>query len=737
MGKLQTKRLFLFLIVLILSVLAAATLWFFLKPAVKPYKPILPVIGAMASQAEIFEDGNIEGMSKLIDTAKTHGVNAVFAATSLGEDFLASLDEICEAAASEKMAVYLMVSPATTLSDTTFFDSIISTVKNYKIAGIILDDITAKNSSSEDILNIISEVIAANPAMPIGISGTGKDFDFNDKLTEFVAAGAEIIAPELTPSDDHFDVAVATKASQVFIDASKLTSEEILSTVSPIAITTTIDGILFNSADITPAENSIISSMLSTQDEYSPLDLTEILSVSSPENGGTVYTDTVQIIGRSAVTAPLYINGEMVNDRAALGSFAYSLPVELGDNEIILKQGDDEIKLTVTRAVKKKYSWNGGSTKTTTTPADGYIKITNPIASALSESTNDSSISATLKEGGVAHYKELAQVWRSGKYVTAYVLDTGDFVLGSNCDEVASPENKILDDFEKTNEGRIYTFTLAGATPACYTRIEDNSLIIDFLNAEFKADLVDEEVFSNQSIEVTEQGSTLTLEFAEDFDFWGYDISYTEDSTVLRVKLAPELSTKIGAPLDGVTIMLDPGHGYDDNGAPGIAGVDSGYTEKDLNLVTAGATATHLRSLGATVTLTREDDSFPTLQERHQLAGNELPDYYISLHHNSIELLKNPSEVSGVEAFYFDSESSEFSESLMKTTAAATQRKERYSNEGYFYVCRQTGMKSVLLELGYMVNPDEFEDCVSLEGVLRAASGVAGGIIAVTPSATE
>ena len=733
MDKLHRKRNFLILIVFIIALIsiAAAIFWFLLRPAVKPFTPQLPVIGAAVSQKDILQNGKTDGMRSVIATAKTNGINAVFARTTLDEEFLRNLDNICKAASSEKMAVYLLATPPSKLSDKDFIENIVHTAKSYKIAGIILDDITANNSSADDILNIISQIAKSNPAMPVGISGTGDSFDFNDRLTEFVAAGAVIIAPETKDKDDAFEIAVATEVSQVFIDASNLTDEEILSAVSPIAISNSVDGILFDGTDISPAQNSVISSLLSTSDEISSLVLEDILSVSSPEDGGTVYTDTVQIIGRSSELTPLYINGEQVIDRAALGSFAYSLPVEMGENEIVLKQGDDEIILTVTRSIRKKYSGKTGTT--TTSPADGYLKITTPIASALSDSTSDSAIAATLKDGATAHYKETARVWRSGKQVDAYVLDSGDFVLAANCDEVSAPDKNNIDDAEKSSDGRIYSFKFSGATPACYTRIEDNTLIIDFLNSDFSADMVDEEVFANQSIEKTEQGSTLTLEFAEDFNFWGYDISYTENETLLRIKKAPVLSSKVGAPLEGVTVMLDPGHGDTDNGAPGIAGVDSGFTEKDLNLVTAGATATHLRELGATVTLTREDDSFPTLQERSEQAGAAMPDYYISLHHNSIELLKNPSKVSGVEAFYFDSESSEFSENLLNSTATATSRNARYSNEGYFYVCRQTGMKSVLLELGYMVNPDEFEECVSLDGVLRAACGIANGIISTTP----
>jgi N-acetylmuramoyl-L-alanine amidase len=69
-------------------------------------------------------------------------------------------------------------------------------------------------------------------------------------------------------------------------------------------------------------------------------------------------------------------------------------------------------------------------------------------------------------------------------------------------------------------------------------------------------------------------------------------------------------------PLEGVTVVLDPGHGGLDGGAVYRASSGKTITEKKINLDIALQTAAVLESMGATVVLTREDDRFLGLYAR-------------------------------------------------------------------------------------------------------------------------
>ena len=68
------------------------------------------------------------------------------------------------------------------------------------------------------------------------------------------------------------------------------------------------------------------------------------------------------------------------------------------------------------------------------------------------------------------------------------------------------------------------------------------------------------------------------------------------------------------------------------------------------------------------------------------------------------------------------------------SSAAATGRATDTPKWNYFYVTRITSAPSVLFEFGYLVNPQEYEDCISEAGIRAAAEGVAEGILRTLPA---
>ena len=111
------------------------------------------------------------------------------------------------------------------------------------------------------------------------------------------------------------------------------------------------------------------------------------------------------------------------------------------------------------------------------------------------------------------------------------------------------------------------------------------------------------------------------------------------------------------------------------------------------------------------------------------------PDFFIALHHNSTGLTKDTTGAKGLEVYYFERGSGSFARNLMDAVSAATGREADEPKWNYFYVNRVTFAPSVLFEFGYLVNPDEFEDCVSEQGIRAAADGVAEGVLRSVPVA--
>lgn len=160
----------------------------------------------------------------------------------------------------------------------------------------------------------------------------------------------------------------------------------------------------------------------------------------------------------------------------------------------------------------------------------------------------------------------------------------------------------------------------------------------------------------------------------------------------------------------GKTIYIDPGHG----------GIDSGTTykkiyEKDINLLLSKKLEKELTSLGATVYLTRETDKDLALTtkgrkrsdliNRAYLINKTKPNMYISIHLNYL----SDSRYKGLQIFYNNKnkENKQIAESLTKYMKEKTYnvRDPKYNNTYYMY--RHITTPGVLVELGFLSNPDD------------------------------
>ncbi|MEM9772270.1 MAG: N-acetylmuramoyl-L-alanine amidase, partial [Cyanobacteria bacterium P01_D01_bin.73] len=80
-----------------------------------------------------------------------------------------------------------------------------------------------------------------------------------------------------------------------------------------------------------------------------------------------------------------------------------------------------------------------------------------------------------------------------------------------------------------------------------------------------------------------EQTEPTTLKFRVDLRgrAWGHTLRYDNNTLVLRLNHPPTLGSNLAQPLQGATILIDPGHGGEERGAIG----PTGYPEKDANLL--------------------------------------------------------------------------------------------------------------------------------------------------------
>lgn len=179
---------------------------------------------------------------------------------------------------------------------------------------------------------------------------------------------------------------------------------------------------------------------------------------------------------------------------------------------------------------------------------------------------------------------------------------------------------------------------------------------------------------------------------------WGYGISYSGGSLVIKIKVQPE-----DLDIKKLTFAIDAGHGGDNFGALG----STGYKEKDVNLATVYHLKRILEDEGAKVILTRPDDSYTNNNERLKMVLDSGADILISIHSNSIADNSDAEKIKGISTYYkyigFRALSTAIYKEVLKTGL------QPFGNIGSFNFTLNspTELPNVLVELAFMSNPED------------------------------
>ena len=149
-------------------------------------------------------------------------------------------------------------------------------------------------------------------------------------------------------------------------------------------------------------------------------------------------------------------------------------------------------------------------------------------------------------------------------------------------------------------------------------------------------------------------------------------------------------------------ILVDPGHGGRDPGAIG-----NGIQEKDVVLPISLLLGQSLQSMGYTVYYSRTNDVEIDLAPRVALAERVNADVFVSIHANS--LASRSSNVNGVETFFARGSSAgrELATLVQSQIIADTRANDRGPKAAGFYVIVRTSMPAILVETGFVTNPNE------------------------------
>lgn len=194
------------------------------------------------------------------------------------------------------------------------------------------------------------------------------------------------------------------------------------------------------------------------------------------------------------------------------------------------------------------------------------------------------------------------------------------------------------------------------------------------------------------------------------------------------------LHTPLKAPLitpKNEMIIVDAGHGGKD---AGTSSKREKYEEKALTLKTALLVCASLKKLGYKTELTRDNDIFVPLDTRAEIANELMADLFVSIHYNH----SPSSEAHGIEVYYSKEDKQQLparlaqskllGQEVLKSLIKATGAESRGVKQANFVVVRKTKMPAILIEAGFLSNPQEREKLHTQTYLNSLADGIASGV---------
>lgn len=576
------------------------------------------------------------------------------------------------------------------------------------------------------------------------------------------------------------------------------------------------------------------------------------LSVIYPPPKHETIAEKIFFIGTASPKKPVLINGQEVNNRSTSGHFAPSLPLNMGKNIFVIRQGDQTIRLKITRIssqpeIPKTLTFAPGSL----TPAVDLALLPHEPICLSAVAPPNAKVSAQIGKSQIllipqinsvelpANSAVLTSQTRSqdqqnlGQYKGCTVLDVAHnygratFTLEQNNQIVTSQSQgqisildpkdirvvEIVADLGVARTGASSDYSrltpLPKGTRARVTGQEGEWLRLDYggwIKAEETKSIpgnippqslirgitfrqtksATEIVFPLQMpvpIEIKQQEDSITLTLHNitaqtdtirldadplikrldwqqvsptqiDYTFvlnyqqqWGYDLHYQGSNLIFSLRYPPEILSIPGAeyskyddlddliednviesgnekPLENIEILLDPGHGGQENGSKGA----TGYPEKKINLIISQLVRDELRELGAKVYLTREKDVDLSLEARVAMIDKIKPDLAISIHYNALPDDGDAEHTQGISTFWYSTQAHAPAMFLHNYLVEKLNRPDAGTFWNNLALTRPHTAPSILLELGFMINPEEFEWITDEQEQEKLAETLAQGI---------
>jgi N-acetylmuramoyl-L-alanine amidase len=185
---------------------------------------------------------------------------------------------------------------------------------------------------------------------------------------------------------------------------------------------------------------------------------------------------------------------------------------------------------------------------------------------------------------------------------------------------------------------------------------------------------------------------------------------------------SPSSSASVFGPAPFSTVVVDAGHGgHDPGGIP-----ENLLPEKDVALDIARRLSYAVEDAGLRSLLTRRDDTFITLQDRVNVSNAQEGAIFVSIHFNAAPRR----EARGIETYYSKSaEGAALAARIQHNMMSTTTGEDRGIKAADFYVLRKNKDLCVLVECGFLTNPEDVALALSDDYRQKVAEKICAAIV--------
>ncbi len=415
----------------------------------------------------------------------------------------------------------------------------------------------------------------------------------------------------------------------------------------------------------------------------------------------TIKADKTFFVGNEQTDKVLKINGEIVNLHPS-GGFKHVVKLNSGLNTFVIDNGTEQKTYKITRP-QTVVGTNGVVVKP--------IIYDNPVVIMLSK--DNVPLRSTPVDAGLNRLQHLPR----GLEFEAIGEERGFYKvkLGRDGFGFVSKDSAVRTDKNKTDYANIRCST--------HRHGKNEKFLELFLDRKVPYSVTD--IGTGLDISVYNVDNYMSQKYDDFIEGkpFGYSSYYnTDGALIVSMKEFPKVNPHES--LRNIKITIDAGHGGSETGAIGCLGTK----EKDVNLQIAQNLRNKLENRGAKVFMTRDDDSYVELNERVEKSNYFGADIFLSIHNNSLSDSMADRDATGTETYYFYPQSKELAKILAKSISDKTGFKNGGQRGKSFAVIRNTQSIAVLIEVGYMINPDDNSKIIDNDFQNKITDGIIVGL---------